>query len=116
MFNKKMKKMKKIFFKFNDGNQLQLVKGCPTDWNGDNQNNDDYNHDGHTDKDDHDYYDGYMDGYYSGDDHDGPDHSDAWNAGQHDGDRDGNHDNTPGLKDDGPNIEHANFHAGSYNW
>lgn len=98
--------MKKVFFTLEAGSKLQLVKGCPTDWNGDGHHNDDYNHDGHTDQDDHDYYDGYMDGYYSGDDHSGEDgHSDAWHEGQGDGRTDGNNDNTPGHE---PGNNHEN--------
>lgn len=66
--------MRKIFFNLKTAKHLQLVKGCPTDmngdnepdfpdWNGDGIDNDDYNHDGETDQDDRDFYNGYMDGH-----------------------------------------------------
>ena len=66
--------MKKInlIFKKADLKNLDLVKGCPTDWNGDG-NDDDYNHNGQDDDDfngdgdynswDEAYWAGYDDGY-----------------------------------------------------
>lgn len=43
---------------------IQLVKGCPTDINGDGHENDDYNHDGNVDDHDQAFYDGYINEYF----------------------------------------------------
>ena len=98
--------MKKVFFKFNDGNQLQLVKGCPTDIR-------DYNGDGNIDQDDQDYYDGYMDGYNEVDDN--LDHSEAYYMGHGDGFDDYKDDIISGHNTPGPDIGNDDFVAiGAY--
>ncbi len=40
-----------------------MVKGCPTDINGNGVDDDDYNNDGYVDQCDQDYFDGYMTSY-----------------------------------------------------
>lgn len=106
--------MKKIEFKLKD---LELVKGCPTDINGNNIEDDDYNNDGLVDQDDQDYFDGYMVGYQSeyGNEGDGvivpnDENSEAYNAGLNHGWADGDNDTNNGLPFD-PNIFHENYHA-----
>lgn len=105
--------MKKIQFKLNE---LELVKGCPTDINGNGHQDDDYNNDGHTDQFDQDYYDGYMEGYegnagsYPGDEND---HSDAYNSGYNAGHHDefwDTHSATP-TENPGADINKEDFKA-----
>ncbi|MCZ8330259.1 MAG: hypothetical protein O9282_02990 [Flavobacterium sp.] len=100
--------MKKIEFSFKN---LELVKGCPTDINGNGQEDDDYNGDGNVDQYDQDYFDGYMAGY-EGDlnENFGDENCDAYNAGYHDGMLD-EHGDTRNLSgsESGADILNENF-------
>lgn len=103
--------MKKIKFNFKE---LELVKGCPTDINGNNLNDDDWNQDGVVDQYDQDYYDGYMDGYDNNeggfpDGDDGMNHSDAYLEGHWDGNNDHISDVVIPDNQQGPDINNPNF-------
>lgn len=104
--------MKKIEFKLRN---LELVKGCPTDINGNNLEDDDYNNDGLVDQDDQDYYDGYMDGYMDGlvdDFNDGNncEENGVYSAGYLDGLFDGEGDVNNSINP-GPDIDGEDFNA-----
>lgn len=105
--------MKKVFFDLKAVTKFQLVKGCPTDINGDGHDNDDYNHDGNIDQNDYDYYDGYMDGYGSDDDYDPSQHSDAHNIGHSNGADDQQND-IISFDNNGPDILSQDFVGGYY--
>ncbi|CAM1340019.1 hypothetical protein [Tenacibaculum amylolyticum] len=81
--------MKKLNFKLEriSLKNLELVKGCPTDINGNGVggHDDDFNGDGQVDDRDQDYYDGYMDGYNGNESDPDCDYSDAYHAGMNDG-------------------------------
>lgn len=100
--------MKNFFFKLNNGNQLQLIKGCPTDIR-------DYNGDGDIDQDDQDYYDGYMAGYDGTDDD--LEHGEAYYMGYGAGfgDQQSDHDEVTFYSTPGPDIQNDDFVAsGAY--
>lgn len=105
--------MKKIEFNFKN---LELVKGCPTDINGNGQEDDDYNNDGYVDEYDQNYYDGYTAGY--GDDSciadDFLDNPEGFNAGWNDGFFDGFGDNVHEGQEGnipGPDVNGEDFQA-----
>ena len=64
VLNGKKRKMEKIkLFKLVELEKLDLVKGCPTDFNCNNVDDDDFNNDGNYDSLDVAYWDGYIDGH-----------------------------------------------------